>query len=41
MTTAAPGKPVIDWDDPQAKDVLVSALVNDAMALLKALEGRS
>jgi hypothetical protein len=34
-----PGKPVIDWGDPQAKDVLVSALVNDALALLKALEG--
>jgi len=34
-----PGKPVIDWSDPQAKDVLVSALVNDALALLTALEG--
>ena len=29
-----PGKPRIDWDDPTAKDVLVSALVNDANALL-------
>lgn len=32
-----PGKPVIDWDEPGAKDVLVSALVNDANALLEAL----
>jgi hypothetical protein len=32
-----PGKPQIDWDDPQAKDALVSALVNDANALLAAL----
>jgi Transposase DDE domain/Transposase domain (DUF772) len=29
-----PGKPDIDWDDPAAKDALVSALVNDANALL-------
>jgi hypothetical protein len=35
-----PGKPQIDWDDPQAKDVLVSALVNDSNALLAALDGR-
>jgi hypothetical protein len=28
-----PGKPVIDWDEPGAKDALVSALVNDANAL--------
>jgi len=34
-----PGKPVIDWGDPQAKDALVSALVNDALALLRALDG--
>lgn len=34
------GKPQIDWDDPQAKDVLVSALVNDANALLAVLDGR-
>src|SRR5258705_1234020 len=33
-----PGKPQIDWDDPQAKDALVSALVNDANALLSVLE---
>lgn len=32
-----PGKPVIDWDEPGAKDTLVSALVNDANALLGAL----
>jgi hypothetical protein len=32
-----PGKPDIDWDDPAAKDTLVSALVNDANALLTAL----
>jgi hypothetical protein len=32
-----PGKPSIDWDDPGAKDALVSALVNDATALLAAL----
>jgi IS5 family transposase len=34
-----PGKPVIDWDDPAAKDALVSALVNDANAVVAALEG--
>jgi hypothetical protein len=34
-----PGKPQIDWDDPAAKDALVSALVNDAGALVAALEG--
>jgi Transposase domain (DUF772) len=33
-----PGKPQIDWDDPQAKDALVSALVNDATALVAALQ---
>jgi hypothetical protein len=36
---AKPGKPQIDWDDPQAKDVLVSALVNDANAVVAALAG--
>jgi transposase len=35
-----PGKPRIDWQDPAAKDALVSALVNDAAALVAALEGR-
>jgi hypothetical protein len=29
-----PGKPPIDWDDPQAKEQLVSDLVNDALAVL-------
>src|SRR5215207_8701800 len=32
-----PGKPRIDWDDPAARDVLVSALVNDANALIAVL----
>ena len=35
-----PGKPRIDWDDPAAKDTLVSALVNDANALVAALEAQ-
>src|ERR687897_706525 len=34
---ATPGKPQIDWDDPQARDALVSALVNDANALVDAV----
>jgi IS5 family transposase len=29
-----PGKPKIDWDDPAAKDALVSVLVHDANALV-------
>src|SRR5271157_5667293 len=33
-----PGKPEIDWDDPAAKDALVSALVNDANAVVAALK---
>jgi len=33
-----PGKPKIDWDDPAAKDALVSALVNDANALVTVLQ---
>lgn len=32
-----PGKPRIDWDDPEAMNALVSALVNDAGALVAAL----
>ncbi len=32
------GKPRIAWDDPAARDELVSALVNDARALLAALD---
>jgi hypothetical protein len=34
-----PGKPVIDWGDPQAKENLVGDLVNDALAVLDALAG--
>jgi transposase len=32
-----PGKPDIDWDDPQAKATLVSDLVNDVLAVLAEL----
>jgi IS5 family transposase len=32
-------KPVIAWDDPVAKAVLISDLVNDALAIIAALEG--
>ena len=35
-----PGKPAIDWDDPAAKDALVTALVNDANALVAVLQDR-
>src|SRR5271169_858118 len=35
---SVPGKPRIDWDDPAAKDALVSALVNDATALVDAFK---
>jgi Transposase domain (DUF772)/Transposase DDE domain len=34
-----PGKPAVDWDDPDSKDALVSALVNDASAVVAALAG--
>jgi len=34
----ATGKPPIAWNDPVARDELVSALVNDALALLAALD---
>ena len=34
-----PGKPDIDWDDPAAKEALVSDLVNDALAMLAELTG--
>jgi hypothetical protein len=37
---SGPGKPKIDWDDPAAKDALVSALVNDANALVAVLGDR-
>ena len=36
-----PGKPEVDWDDPAAKDALVSALVNDANAVLAASRART
>jgi len=32
-----PGKPDIDWDDPVAKQALVSTLVSDALAVLAEL----
>jgi IS5 family transposase len=32
-------KPVIAWDDPLAKQALITGLVNDALALLAALQG--
>jgi hypothetical protein len=32
-----PGKPKIDWDDPAAKEALVSVLVKDANALVAAM----
>jgi len=35
-----PGKPKIDWDDPAAKDALVTGLVNDANAVVAALQDR-
>jgi hypothetical protein len=34
-----PGKPTCAWDDPAARQQLVSALVTDALAVLGALEG--
>jgi IS5 family transposase len=34
-----PGKPACAWDDPEARNTLVSGLVNDALVLLDALEG--
>ncbi|MGB8649284.1 MAG: IS1182 family transposase [Mycobacteriales bacterium] len=34
-----PGKPRIAWDDSEARQVLISALVNDALALLAELDG--
>jgi hypothetical protein len=37
---SSPGKPRIDWEDPQAKGTLVSALVNDASVLVAALKDR-
>jgi hypothetical protein len=36
---ARPGKPECAWDDPQAKQALVSGLVNDALTVLAAVAG--
>src|SRR5437588_594851 len=32
-------KPVIAWDDPLAKQALITGLVNDALAVIATLEG--
>lgn len=37
----APGKPPCDWDDPDARDQLIDALVRDAHAALEALDGQA
>jgi hypothetical protein len=37
----SPGKPPCDWDDPEARDALVDALVRDAQAALAVLEGET
>ena len=37
---AGAGKPVCDYDDPDARAALVDALARDAMALVAALHGR-
>lgn len=37
---AGPGKPPCDWDDPEAREALVNALVGDALAGLAALDGK-
>src|SRR5437588_4626285 len=34
-----PGKPPIDWNDPAAREKLVSGLVNDTLAVLAELAG--
>ena len=39
-TTGGPGKPICDYDDPDAREQLVDALAKDAHALLGALDGR-
>ena len=38
---ATAGKPVCDYDDPGARKVLVDALAKDALAVLRALDGRT
>ena len=35
----ASGKPACAWDDPAARDELVTGLVNDARAILDAVDG--
>lgn len=35
------GKPVCDWDDPEARSALVDELCNDALDVLETLEGRN
>jgi hypothetical protein len=37
---AGPGKPVCDWNDPAARELLVDALARDGLAALQMLEGR-
>ncbi|MDQ1417877.1 MAG: hypothetical protein QOF81_3490 [Acidimicrobiaceae bacterium] len=36
-----PGKPVCDWDDLEAKEALIDALVRDALAALAVLDGET
>jgi hypothetical protein len=38
---ARAGKPVCDYDDPEAREALVDALAKDALALLAELDGQS
>ena len=38
MTIPSPGKPTIAWNDPVAREALVSQLVDDALALIAALD---
>jgi len=37
---SGPGKPPCDWDDAEAKEALIDALVKDALAALAILEGQ-
>ena len=39
MTMTPSGKPVCAWDDPDAKAALISGLVNDALAVIAAVDG--
>jgi hypothetical protein len=38
---ATPGKPPCDWDDAAAREVLIDALVHDALAALAVLDGQA